>query len=258
MRRILFFTAFLFLPVCFVPGVETMQKATFAGGCFWCMVKPFDQFDGVESVVAGYTGGTVPNPSYKTVCSGKTGHVEAVQITFDPKKISYEQLLTLFWRQIDPTDDGGQFNDRGLSYRTAIFYHDEEQKRLAEVSRDALEKEKRFPKPIVTKILPISEFYKAEAEHQNFYKTNAEHYEKYSKGSGRLDFQAKNWDRGRPDRSELQKRLTKIQFEVTQNAATEPAFKNEYWNNNAEGIYVDIVDGAPLFTSSDKFDSGCG
>ncbi|MDR1140182.1 MAG: peptide-methionine (S)-S-oxide reductase MsrA [Planctomycetaceae bacterium] len=235
-----------------------MQKATFAGGCFWCMVKPFDQFDGVIFVTSGYTGGTVPNPAYKTVCDGKTGHVEAVQIIFDPKKISYEQLLTLFWRQIDPTDDGGQFNDRGLSYRTAIFYHNEEQKRFAEASRNALEKEKRFSKPIVTKILPVAEFYKAEAEHQNFYKTNPEHYERYVKNSGRLHFQAKNWDKKHLDRKELQKRLTKIQFDVTQNSATEPAFRNEYWNNHAEGIYVDIVDGTPLFTSKDKFDSNCG
>jgi peptide methionine sulfoxide reductase msrA/msrB len=237
---------------------ETMQKATFAGGCFWCMVKPFDQFDGVISVTSGYTGGTVPNPAYKTVCGGKTGHVEAVQIIFDPKKISYEQLLTLFWRQIDPTDDGGQFNDRGLSYRTAIFYHNEEQKRFAEASRDALEKEKRFSKPVVTKILPVAEFYKAETEHQNFYKTNPEHYERYVKNSGRLHFQTKNWDKNHLDRKELQKRLTKIQFDVTQNSATEPAFRNEYWNNHAEGIYVDIVDGTPLFTSKDKFDSNCG
>ncbi|GHT27321.1 peptide-methionine (R)-S-oxide reductase [Planctomycetales bacterium] len=239
-------------------GAETMHKATFAGGCFWCMVKPFDQFDGVESVSAGYTGGTVPNPTYKAVCGGKTGHVEAVQITFNPKKISYEQLLTLFWRQIDPTDDGGQFNDRGTSYHTVIFYHDDEQKRLAEASRDALKKEKRFSKPIATKILPVSEFYKAEAEHQNFYKTNPEHYETYSRSSGRLDFQAKNWDKKQPNQAELRKRLTKIQFDVTQNAATEPAFKNEYWDNHAEGIYVDVVDGTPLFTSKDKFDSGCG
>jgi peptide methionine sulfoxide reductase msrA/msrB len=244
--------------ISFTFGVEAMQKATFAGGCFWCMVKPFDQFDGVESVTAGYTGGTVPDPAYKTVCSGKTGHVEAVQIIFDPKKISYEQLLTLFWRQIDPTDDGGQFNDRGSSYRTAIFYHNEEQKRLAEASRNALEKEKRFSKPIVTKILPISEFYKAEAEHQNFYKTNPERYEFYAQGSGRLDFQTKNWDKNYPNREILQKKLTKMQFEVTQNSATEPAFNNEYWNNNAEGIYVDIIDGTPLFTSKDKFDSNCG
>jgi peptide methionine sulfoxide reductase msrA/msrB len=255
---IILFTVLSVICSNFLGGTETMQKATFAGGCFWCMVKPFDQFDGVIFVTSGYTGGTVPNPAYKTVCDGKTGHVEAVQIIFDPKKISYEQLLTLFWRQIDPTDDGGQFNDRGLSYRTAIFYHNEEQKRFAEASRNALEKEKRFSKPIVTKILPVAEFYKAEAEHQNFYKTNPEHYERYVKNSGRLHFQAKNWDKKHLDRKELQKRLTKIQFDVTQNSATEPAFRNEYWNNHAEGIYVDIVDGTPLFTSKDKFDSNCG
>lgn len=235
-----------------------MKKATFAGGCFWCMVKPFDQFDGVQSVVAGYTGGTVPHPTYKQVCEGNTGHVEAVEITFDPEKISYDEILTLFWRQIDPTDDGGQFNDRGSSYRTAIFYHDEEQKRLAERSRDALQAEKRFDKPVATKILPAGPFYPAETEHQDFYKTEPEHYERYSRGSGRLEFQERFWDRRNPDRDELERKLTEKQFEVTQNSATETPFENEYWDHHAEGIYVDIVDGTPLFTSRDKFDSGCG
>lgn len=235
-----------------------MEKATFAGGCFWCMVKPFDRYEGVQSVVSGYTGGTTASPTYKDVCRGDTGHVEAVQITFDPAKISYPELLTLYWRQIDPTDEGGQFEDRGSSYKTAIFYHSDQQRRQAEASRDVLQNEGRFGKPIATKILPAGEFYPAEPEHQDFYRTNPEHYEQYARGSGRLEFQEEYWDRRNPDREELKNRLTERQFEVTQNSATEPAFENEYWDNHAEGIYVDIVDGRPLFTSKDKFDSGCG
>ena len=235
-----------------------MERATFAGGCFWCMVKPFDQYEGVISVISGYTGGTVKNPTYKQVCEGKTGHLEAVQIRFDPKKISYEQLLTLYWRQINPTDSGGQFADRGTSYKTAIFYHNESQRDAAQRSKETLEQSKRFSKPIVTPILPATEFYPAEEEHQLFYKRQSDRYETYYIGSGRADFLAKNWDAKRPDRNQLQKRLTKQQFDVTQNAATEPAFNNAYWNNKQEGIYVDIVDGTPLFTSKDKFDSGCG
>ena len=234
------------------------QKATFAGGCFWCMVKPFDQYEGVRSVVSGYTGGTVPNPTYRQVCDGTTGHYEAVQIEFDPKKISYGQLLEIFWRQIDPTDDGGQFNDRGSSYRTVIFYHDDEQRRFAEESRKNLDESKRFSKPVRTQILPAQEFYAAEAEHQNFCHVNPGHYERYSQGSGRFDFQRKHWDLNASNRKELKKHLTPIQFDVTQNSGTEPAFQNEYWNNKVPGIYVDIVDGTPLFTSKDKFDSGCG
>ena len=235
-----------------------MKTATFAGGCFWCMVKPFDQYEGVEKVVVGYTGGAAPHPTYKEVCEGKTGHVEAVRITFDEKKISYEQLLAIFWRQIDPTDDGGQFADRGTSYRTAIFCHDAAQKAAAEESRNSLQKEKRFAKPIRTEILPVGEFYTAEEYHQDYYKKNPLPYAKYFAGSGRQKFLAAQWKPQRPEPEELRKRLTPLQFEVTQRDKTEPAFRNEFWNNQAEGIYVDVVDGRPLFSSKDKFDSGCG
>ncbi len=237
---------------------KSMKTATFAGGCFWCMVKPFQQFDGVESVVSGYTGGDVADPTYREVTTGKTGHLEAVQITYDEKKISYDQLLTQFWRQIDPTDGDGQFADRGSSYRTAIFYNDEEQKAIAEKSRDALQKEKRLTRPIQTKILPAKPFYPAEEYHQDYHKKNPLPYDKYFAGSGRMEFQTKFWDVGNIDRDDLKKRLTKTQFDVTQNGKTEPPFKNEFWDNHAEGIYVDIVDGRPLFASTDKFDSGCG
>lgn len=167
--------------------------ATFAGGCFWCMVKPFDRYDGVLSVVSGYTGGEVENPSYELVCTNTTGHREAVQITFDDEVISYEELLDIFWRQIDPTDAGGQFFDRGESYQTAVFYHTPEQQRLAEMSKNALSASGRFHKPIATDILPAKPFYRAEEGHQNYYMKNPAHYNRYAIGSGREQFKSTNW-----------------------------------------------------------------
>jgi len=234
------------------------EKATFAGGCFWCMVAPFQEKEGVLQVVSGYTGGHKKNPTYEEVCSGQTGHYEAVQITYDPSRISYPELLEIFWRQIDPTDPGGQFFDRGQSYQTAIFYHNEEQKRQAEESRDRLQSSGLFQKPIVTKILPASEFYPAEDYHQDYYRKNPVHYAQYKRGSGREFFLEATWGKPAKNLDELRHRLTKLQFDVTQNNATEPPFRNEYWDNKREGIYVDVVSGEPLFTSLDKFDSGCG
>jgi peptide-methionine (S)-S-oxide reductase len=172
---------------------KSIQQATFAGGCFWCMVKPFDEQPGIISVVSGYTGGTVENPTYQQVCTDTTGHYEAVQITFDPDVFPYEKLLELFWQQIDPTDPGGQFYDRGQSYQTAIFYHNEEQKRLAEESKENLEVSGKFNKPIVTPILPAQTFYRAEEYHQHYYKKNPAHYERYQIGSGRAGFIQKHW-----------------------------------------------------------------
>src|SRR5690625_3669410 len=151
---------------------KNLKKATFAGGCFWCMVEPFDERPGIKEVVSGYTGGTVANPTYEQVCSNTTGHVEAVQITYDPTVVSYKDLVELFWRQIDPTDPSGQFYDRGSSYKTAIFYHNEEQRKIALKSKEALEKSGCFNKPIATKILKATPFYQAEEEHQYYYKTN--------------------------------------------------------------------------------------
>jgi len=243
--------------------MKKTELATFAGGCFWCMVAPFAELPGVIKVVSGYTGGHKENPTYEEVASKTTGHHEAVQITFDPDKISYEELLDVFWRQIDPTDPGGQFADRGEPYHTAIFYHSEEQKQKAEASKRALAASGRYDKPIVTKILPAQTFYPAEEYHQDFYKKNPIHYEQYRRGSGRDDFIKKHWknhwQRGvKIDKEDLKKRLTKMQYEVTQRNATEPPFNNEYWDNKREGIYVDIVSGEPLFSSLDKFDSGCG
>lgn len=169
------------------------EVATFAGGCFWCMVKPFDQQPGIERVVSGYTGGHVENPTYEEVCSETTGHLEAVQIIFDPTRYSYEKLVETYWTLIDPTDAGGQFFDRGESYTTAIFYHNEEQKRIAEMSKMKLEQSGKFQKPIVVKILPAKEFYPAEEYHQHYYKKNPMHYKRYQIGSGRAGFIENIW-----------------------------------------------------------------
>ncbi|WP_340372523.1 peptide-methionine (R)-S-oxide reductase MsrB [Peribacillus sp. FSL E2-0218] len=231
------------------------ETAIFAGGCFWCMVAPFDETDGIIEVTSGYTGGIAPNPSYKQVITGSTDHVEAVQVIFDPSIISYKELVEIFWRQIDPTDDGGQFTDRGQPYKAAIFYRDERQKREAERSKEELMMSERFIKPIVTDILPSGKFYAAEEYHQQFHRKNQFRYALYRKGSGRESFIKENWPK---DNAHLRNRLTETQFYVTQENGTEPPFDNAYWNHFEEGIYVDVVSGEPLFCSKDKYDSGCG
>jgi peptide methionine sulfoxide reductase msrA/msrB len=252
-----------------------LEKATFAGGCFWSMTAPFEKLDGVQEVIAGYTGGHTVNPTYADVTSETTGHKESVEITYDPSKIRYENLLDVFWRQINPTDAGGQYVDRGPSYTTAIFYRNAEQKRLAEESKNKLAASGRFDKPIVTKILPAAPFYRAEEYHQDYWKKNPVRYKIYRDGSGRDQYLTKIWGKDdnmhseqvkdnnegvyvKPSNEELKKRLTPMQYEVTQQEGTEPAFNNEYWNNHKEGIYVDIVSGEPLFSSLDKYDSGTG
>ncbi|GMK42617.1 peptide-methionine (R)-S-oxide reductase [Paenibacillus sp. CCS19] len=236
---------------------QRTEQATFAGGCFWCMVKPFEEMPGIVSVISGYTGGTTVNPTYEEVCRGGTGHTEAVQITFDPEQFPYEKLLDIFWRQIDPTDSGGQFHDRGDSYRPAIFYHNEEQRRLAEASKRELEASGRFDRPIAVTVEPAAPFYAAEDYHQDYHKKQPLRYKMYRKGSGRDAFISQHW-KHREDEASLRKRLTPAQYEVTQNNATEPPFRNEFWDHKEAGIYVDIVSGEPLFSSFDKFDSGCG
>jgi len=253
--------------------VENQNKnykiATFAGGCFWCMEHPFEELKGVKEVLSGYTGGKVDNPTYHQVSSGGTGHYESIQITYDPKKMSYEELLDVFWHQIDPTDDGGQFVDRGKQYATAIYYHSDEQKKLAEKSKKEWEKSGIFGVPIVTKILPAQIFYKAEEYHQDYYKKNPENYHRYRNGSGRDQYLNKVWGKKdikeklktefkMPSKDELKSKLTPLQYEITQNEATEPPFNNKYWNNHKEGIYVDVVSWEPLFSSTDKFESGTG
>jgi peptide methionine sulfoxide reductase msrA/msrB len=282
--------------------------AVFAGGCFWCTESDFEKVDGVIDAISGYTGGHVKNPSYNQVSAGGTGHLESVKVIYDPSKVSYEQLLDYFWRHVDPTDPGGQFVDRGSQYRSAIFYANETQKRLAEKSKQQLEASGKFNKPIVTEILPLGKFYPAEDYHQDYYKKNPIRYHYYRYGSGRDQFLKKTWGDmktdtkkepmksemdpkmtspmknetksgmekvamssgavkvkmgdeqkyTKPSDNELRKRLTALQYDVTQKNGTEPPFKNKYWNNHQAGIYTDIVSGEPLFSSLDKFESGTG
>lgn len=174
-----------------------MERAIFAGGCFWCMEPPFEKLPGVAAVISGYTGGSKENPTYEQVTSGQTGHAEAVEITYDPQIISFAELLEVFWRNIDPTDGGGQFVDRGSQYRSAIFYLNEEQRRLAEESKTNLESSGNFPRPVVTEIVPAGPFYPAEAYHQDYYKENPWRYQYYRYGSGRDRFLDKVWGKER-------------------------------------------------------------
>jgi peptide methionine sulfoxide reductase msrA/msrB len=260
-----------------------LARATFAGGCFWCMEPPFEKIPGVQSVTSGYAGGRVKNPSYEAVSSGGTGHAESVQVAYDPSRVSYEQLLEVFWRNVDPTDAGGQFCDRGNQYRTAIFSEGESQKRAATESKAALESSGVLGKPIVTEVVPLDAFYPAEAYHQDFYKKDPLRYHSYRAGCGRDQRLAQLWGKvppktvaapkvgamkgwtsvkdgsfTKPSKEELRKTLTPQQYQVTQESGTEYAFRNEFWNNHEAGIYVDVVSGEPLFSSLDKFDSGTG
>ncbi len=275
---------------------EGSRAAVFAGGCFWCTESDFEKVDGVIEAVSGYTGGDLEDPTYKKVSAGGTGHVEAVKIIYDPKVISYEQLLTIFWRKVDPTDGGGQFVDRGSHYRSVIFYADESQRKMAEASKDDLAASGVFDKAIATDILPLGRFYPAEDYHQDYYKKNPIRYKWYRSGSGRDQFLNKVWadrpmkmekknqmgvmesesmpadtkpsmkktsmwndpDYKIPDDETLRRQLTPLQYKVVRQDGTERPFRNEYWDNKAEGIYVDIVSGEPLFSSTDKFKSGTG
>jgi len=288
-------------------NTEKTASAVFAGGCFWCTESDFEKADGVIEAISGYTGGHLKNPTYKQVSSGGTGHIESVKVIYDPTKISYDQLLDYFWRHVDPTDPGGQFVDRGSQYRSAIFYANETEKRLAEKSKQRLAASGVFNKPIVTDILPLGEFYPAEDYHQDYYKKNPIRYKWYRHGSGRDQFLKKTWaghktgaekddmksemdikktpamenkttsgmkedhmsstviekmadehTYTRPSDSELRKHLTPLQYKVTRQNGTEPAFNNKYWDNHKAGIYTDIVSGEPLFSSKDKFESGTG
>lgn len=266
-----------------IENYSTHAVATFAGGCFWCSESDFEKTDGVIEVVSGYTGGGVENPSYKEVSSGATGHREGIQVFYDPEKVSYKQLLDVFWRHADPTDPGGQFGDRGEQYTTAIFYHNDEQKEIAEQSKKTIDESDVFDKPVVTSILPFNGFYVAEDYHQDYYKKNSGAYTYYRGRSGRDDYIQNTWGdtlhaaqkhtmceiRGdasvcgairttKPTDEALKKNLTDLQYQVTQKEATEKPFDNLYWNNEREGIYVDVVSGEPLFSSIDKYDSGTG
>lgn len=317
------------------------ETATLAGGCFWCIESDLEPLPGVIEVISGYTGGHKPNPAYKEVSAGTTGHQEAVQVIFNPKQISYSEILNVFWKKINPLDKEGQFVDRGFQYSSGIFYHSERQKQLALQSKTELEARGPFKgKKIVTPIKPFTIFYKAEEYHQDYYKNNPLRYKFYRYRSGRDQFLEKTWshfkdfhlfpqkitpknppsvpdskqktkataekksiqnekqktklnpqntsipeqslsgkdksqvsseintspkttavntnNQQKPSKEELKKRLTPLQYKVTQEEGTEKPFDNEYWNNKKEGIYVDVVSGEPLFSSLDKYDSGTG
>lgn len=280
---------------------DDLKVATFAGGCFWCTESDFEKVEGVVDAVSGYTGGNVKDPGYQQVSSGKTGHLESIQVYYDPKKVDYVFLLDWFWRHVDPTDPNGSFVDRGTQYTSAIFFHDEEQKRLAEKSKQILEASGVFDKPIVTDIRPLDVFYVAEDYHQNYHETHSLKYKFYRWNSGRDEFLDKAWgDRKdamslillgdlagenaasapagdsalkdsavketildwrhyeKPPKDVLKAELTPMQYEVTQEEGTEPAYQNEFFDSKKPGIYVDILSGEPLFSSLDKYDSGTG
>ncbi len=296
---------------------SSTAEAYFAGGCFWCMEARMEKIPGVLEVISGYSGGHEPDPTYARVSTGRTGHREAVKVVYAPEAVSYGQLVEAFWRMIDPTDQGGSFADRGPQYTSAIYYGDEEEKKVAKTSRDNLNRSGVFDRPVATAIEPLQNFYPAEAEHQDYHKKNPGHYRTYAYLSGREQFIDKHWEdkkadqssktgnqtsetrlrkseirdqrsgirsrmsdagsqmseegrRGkknmeqdwstfvRPGREELLNRLTPLQFRVTREDGTEPAFNNAYWDHKEEGIYVDIVSGEPLLSSRDKFDSGTG
>ncbi|WP_265013624.1 peptide-methionine (S)-S-oxide reductase MsrA [Marinobacter zhanjiangensis] len=282
----------------FAPDDPDLAVATFAGGCFWCVEAGFEKIPGVVEAVSGYAGGTEPSPTYEQVASGQTSHTEAVQVYYDPDKMTYEGLLEGFWRFMDPTDADGQFVDRGQQYRPAIFYHNEEQKRAAEASKQALAESGRYDDPVVIEITELDQFYDAEKYHQDYYKKNPIRYKVYTFNSGRFQFIDEYWteeeqdldfsqfrpgsdgnnagnDAGSfsrivtgagfdadsftmPDEDTLRSHLTDLQYEVAREDGTERAFDNPYWDNKEPGLYVDIVSGEPLFSSRDQYKSGTG
>jgi methionine-S-sulfoxide reductase len=200
-RTLIFLLSYALIAACTIansqgqnPFPTETRTAVFAGGCFWCIQPAFDKAKGVIKTVVGYSGGSEPNPTYELVASEKTGHRESIQITYDPTKISYDQLLEIYWRQIDPTQADGQFTDIGPSYRAAIFYGSDDEKRVAETSKEKLARSGKFNKPIVTEILPAMKFYPAEAYHQKYYQQNPEHFEAFEEGSGRVSFKKKAWE----------------------------------------------------------------
>lgn len=261
------------LPSAVTEKSENLSVATFAGGCFWCTESDFEKLPGVAKVISGFSGGHIPNPSYEAVSQGGTGHVESVQVYYDPNRISYETLLEAFWRMVNPTDNEGQFVDRGEQYRTLIFYHTEEQKQQAERSRKLLNESGRYKAPVITEIRKFEAFYPAEDYHQDYYKKNPVRYKYYRFRSGRDQYLEKIWGDdlhlkfsqqkpsnhySKPTQDVLRKTLTPLQYQVTQEEATEPPFNNPYWDEKRDGIYVDVVTGEPLFSSKDKYDSGTG
>ena len=251
----------------------TTQTAIFAGGRFWTMQSAFEKVYGVINVFSGYTGGTSRNPNRNNYASA--GHVEAVQVTWDPNRVNYKELLDAFWHHVDPTDANGQFKDRGANYRPVVFYMDDQQRAEAEASKAALSKSVKLPGPVAVQIVKAMPFYRAEDNDQEYARKNPDNYMGYFSASGRTEFFAKVWGPKelqdsaappmtmkagwtKPSKDQLRKTLSPMQFDVTQNDGTEPPFANEYFDNERAGIYVDIVSGEPLFSSTDKFDSGTG
>jgi peptide methionine sulfoxide reductase msrA/msrB len=256
---------FIFLMLLTFSSQAKEEQIVLAGGCFWCMEAPFEKVEGVISATSGYIDGNIKNPTYEQVSSGKSGHVEAVKISFDNEKLNLTDILEIFWRQIDPTDSGGQFVDRGSQYTTGIFYYNDAQKSIAQKSKNKLIKSNRFKK-IVTPIKKAKIFYPAEDYHQDYYKKSTLKYKYYRFRSGRDQFLDEHWGDEREykiknsklDKDNLKEKLTELQYYVTQEDGTEPAFKNKYWDNKREGIYVDIVSGEALFSSTHKYKSGTG
>jgi len=256
------------------------ETITLAGGCFWCTEAYFQEEKGVINAVSGYAGGDEASASYLTVAKGTTKHREAVQVTYDPNIISTEEILDIYWSHIDPTETLGQFADIGYQYTTAIFYHNDEQKMAALDSKERLEVSGVFDKPIATSVVPMSTFFEAEEYHQNYYKKAADHYERYKKASGRAGFVEETWAKDAAIKfleseqtntmkkdsynytdeeiAELLKNLDPLAYHVVAENGTESPFNNAYWDNKADGIYVDIVTGKPLFSSTHKYDSGTG
>jgi len=249
----------------------SLEIATVAGGCFWCVESALEKTGKVQKVISGYAGGTKENPTYKEVSYQDIGYVEAVQVHFDPRLISYSEILDTFWMNMDPTDDGGSFADRGPSYKSTIFVHDEGQRIIAEQSKKALGESGVFSSPIVTPIKAFTTFYPAEDYHQDYYKKAPIRYKHYYDASGRPGFYKKIWGDdwnkayekttpkySRPLDDDIKKMLTPLQYKVTQEEGTEKSYDNEFWDNKEEGIYVDVVSGEPLFSSKDKYDSKTG
>ncbi|MGF1800250.1 peptide-methionine (R)-S-oxide reductase MsrB [Vibrio gigantis] len=255
------------------------EIATLAGGCFWCTESDLEKLKGVTDVDAGYSGGELENPTYKQVSSGKSGHIEVINVTYNPDIVSYEQVLDQFFRHIDPTDDKGSFVDRGPQYRPAIFYHNQEQKDVAQSFMMEIDKAQIFGAPLKTELIKFEKFWPAEDYHQDYYKKSKVRYNYYRYASGRDQYLDKIFGDDRKDNpktirqiidsknaktyvkpsdAEIKAKLTALQYDVTQEDATERPFDNKYWDNKQEGIYVDIVTGEPLFSSKDKYKSGTG
>jgi peptide methionine sulfoxide reductase msrA/msrB len=265
LNKIIIFTFSISLMFSSINTFAKNSSIVLAGGCFWCMEEPFESLDGVVEVVSGYSGGKEKNANYKNVSSGISNHIEVVKVIYDDKKINLKKIMTVYWMNIDPTDNGGQFVDRGKQYLTAVFYNTENDKKIIIDSLDKLKRLKIFNKTIVTKISKLKNFFPAEQYHQDYYKVSKLKYKYYRYRSGRDKFLSKVWTKNNIfnmnniySKRKLKTILTDLQYKVTQENFTEKAYKNKYWNNTQEGIYVDIVSGEVLFSSRDKFKSNTG